>query len=126
MTDSTPPSLVNKHSVVPAVWREVCQSWTLASASSLHVMQEWMPPHTRELTHLHSSTRQFYFVLEGTATVLIAGSRLLVEVGDGIEIGPGSVHQMRNESDRSIEFLVISSQRVRRLFRSQNWGVVSG
>lgn len=69
-----------------------------------------MPPSTFEVRHVHSETHQFYYVLEGEATVELDGDRVRAAQGEGIEIPPGTVHQMRNDGDGYLEFLVMSSQ----------------
>ncbi|MGH3401981.1 MAG: cupin domain-containing protein [Streptosporangiaceae bacterium] len=69
-----------------------------------------MPPGTREVRHFHLSTVQFYFVLSGTAVVLLGDRSLTVTPGYGIEITPLVPHQMRNDNDTTLEFLVISSR----------------
>jgi mannose-6-phosphate isomerase-like protein (cupin superfamily) len=72
-------------------------------------MLERMPPGTFELRHVHHTTRQFYYVLEGGATVDLDGEMVALSAGEGLEIPPGSAHQMRNDSGDHLEFLVMSS-----------------
>jgi mannose-6-phosphate isomerase-like protein (cupin superfamily) len=104
---------VSKATANSFVWREVCEGWTLVDAPGLHVIQERMPAHTFELSHVHEVTHQLYFVLEGHATVVSEADRFSLAAGDAIEIPPGVPHQMRNDADLDLEFLVVSSQRPR-------------
>lgn len=90
-------------------WREICLGWTLLDTPNLHVIQERMPPGTFELRHVHETTHQLYFVLEGSATVERGSDHYMVEAGEAIEIPPGVPHQMRNDSAADLEFLVTSS-----------------
>lgn len=110
MTETIP---IGKDSAPAFTWREVCLGWTLVDQPNLHVIEERMPPGTFELRHVHESTRQFYFVLQGRATVESAVGRFEVSAMQGIEIPPRHEHQMRNESDIDLEFLVISTRRPR-------------
>lgn len=102
--------VVGKPTVEEYLWQEVCRGWTLASHDALHVVLEEMPPGTHEVRHYHSSTIQFYFVLSGTAVVLLGDRALTITPGNGIEIVPLVPHQMRNEGNTTLEFLVISSK----------------
>jgi mannose-6-phosphate isomerase-like protein (cupin superfamily) len=104
---------VSKATVPSFVWREVCEGWTLVDVPGLHVIQERMPGHTYELPHVHEVTHQLYFIVEGHATIFSEADRFSVAAGEAIEIPPGVPHQMRNDADRDLEFLVISSQRPR-------------
>jgi uncharacterized cupin superfamily protein len=65
--------MISKQTAEPFTWCNACKAWTLLSTSTLHVMQERMPPGTLELRHVHEQVRQFYFVLAGTAAVEVDG-----------------------------------------------------
>jgi mannose-6-phosphate isomerase-like protein (cupin superfamily) len=110
LTETSP---VGKGSVPAVAWGEGCWGWTLADQPDLHVIEERMAPGTSELRHVHESTRQFYFVLQGTATVETGAGCVEVAAMHGVEIPPRLEHQMRNESGADLEFLVISTQRPR-------------
>lgn len=110
MTETSP---IGKDNAPSFTWREVCAGWTFVDQPSLHVIEERMPPGTFELRHVHELTHQFYFVLQGRATVESGAGRFEVAAMQGIEIPPGLEHQMRNESDTELEFLVISTRRPR-------------
>lgn len=106
-------TIVSKATTEAFVWRDVCQGWTLLDKTNLHVIQERMPPDTFELRHVHDQTNQLYFILEGRATVERAGDTFEVQATEAIEVPAGVPHQMRNDSQEPVEFLVISSQRPR-------------
>jgi mannose-6-phosphate isomerase-like protein (cupin superfamily) len=67
-----------------------------------------MPAGTSEVRHFHTQARQFFFVLCGTATLEIAGRREVLRAHEGLEVPPEFPHQMFNESEEAVEFLVIS------------------
>lgn len=50
----------------------------------------------------------FYFVLAGNAIIDVDGERISLNPKEGIEVSPLTPHQMFNESDQEVEFLVIS------------------
>lgn len=110
MADSAALTPISKRNAPSSAWRDVCEGWTLTSTPALHIIQERMPPGTFELRHVHRVTHQFYYVLEGEATVELEGSEITVSAGEGINVAAAAAHQMRNDSSQPLEFLVISSQ----------------
>lgn len=74
----------------------------------MSVIHERMPPGTAEVRHYHVKARQFFFVLSGTATLEFVGRREVLREHEGVEVPPGLPHQMLNESDREVEFIVVS------------------
>ena len=90
-------------------WGENCDGWHLVRSDSLSVIQEVMPPGTKESRHSHARARQFFFVLSGSATIECGGDRHALGPRQGLEIAPGLPHQVFNESDDELHFLVVSS-----------------
>jgi mannose-6-phosphate isomerase-like protein (cupin superfamily) len=103
------PAIVGRRVSREYRWRDVCRGWTLASHDSLHVVLEEMPPRTEEVRHLHSRVTQFYFILRGEATVRLGDRTLTLFAEDGVEIAAEVPHQIRNDRDDTLEFLVVSS-----------------
>lgn len=89
-------------------WAAVCDGWRLASAPTLSVIQERMPPGAAEERHRHSRVRQFFFVLSGVLTLEVEGAAHRLGPQQGLEVAPGQTHQARNEGEGDAEFLVIS------------------
>ena len=89
-------------------WGKDCDGWHLVKTRELSVIQERMPPRTSETRHFHNRSRQFFYVLSGIAAIEAGGKREILNAREGIEISPGIAHQIFNESDRDVEFLVIS------------------
>lgn len=89
-------------------WGPNCDGWHLVKNGELSVIQEKMPPGTSETRHFHSRSRQFFYVLSGTAIIEVSGKRETLNAREGIEISPGVAHQIFNESRADVEFLVIS------------------
>lgn len=90
-------------------WGQGCDGWHLAKAEGLSVIQERMPPGTSERRHFHERARQFFYVLEGTASFELEGRVHLLRPGEGIEVPPGAPHTMMNRSPGDLAFLVASA-----------------
>lgn len=89
-------------------WGERCDGWHLVRAPGLSVIQERMPPGTREQRHRHAHARQFFYVLRGELSLEVSETEHRLPAGSGLEIAPGVAHTARNESAADVEFLVIS------------------
>lgn len=90
------------------LWGQNCDGWHLVKSANLSVIHERMPPNTSEARHYHNASHQFFFVLSGIVTLEIAGKREILRSHQGAEVPPGVPHQMFNESEHEIEFIVIS------------------
>lgn len=90
-------------------WGNGCDGWHLLKSENLSVIQETMPPGAAEVPHCHERSRQFFFVLEGTLSILQADGGTQLGVGEGIHIAPGVAHRVSNNSASPVHFLVISS-----------------
>ena len=55
------------------VWGQQCDGWRLLAGDDLSVIEERMPPGTREVRHRHVRARQFFYVLEGRASLELDG-----------------------------------------------------
>jgi mannose-6-phosphate isomerase-like protein (cupin superfamily) len=91
------------------VWGGTCDGWHLVRTAALSVIEERMPPGTREVAHRHAHSRQFFYVLSGTLTMEVEGTRHHLGPRTGLELPPGVAHQAINESDADVEFLVVST-----------------
>jgi mannose-6-phosphate isomerase-like protein (cupin superfamily) len=90
-------------------WGGVCDGWHLLKHPSLSVIQERVPPGAGEKEHFHSMARQFFFVLEGVATLEFEDHCVTLNAGEGCEIPPTIRHRFANDSREDVTFLVISS-----------------
>lgn len=57
--------------------------------------------------HLHSSSSNFYFVLDGRVRLRIAGVDHLVGPGDAISIAPGVPHSVSVEHDGAAQLIEV-------------------
>lgn len=90
------------------VWGEQCDGWHLLRSPELSVIEERMPPGTKEVQHYHRQAQQLFYVISGAATFDIEGHRLIVEARQSVHIPAGAIHSILNESSSDLEFIVIS------------------
>ena len=100
--------MVSKSTADHYTWGDGCDGWHLVKQPGLSVIHERMPPGTAEARHYHAQSRQFFFVLSGIATLELDGVHETLGPQQGLEVPPGMPHQIFNESDADVEFLVIS------------------
>ncbi|GLQ49776.1 cupin domain-containing protein [Dyella flava] len=92
-------------------WGQACDGWHLLATDGLSVIEEHMPPGSFEQRHRHVHARQFFYVLEGEATLELEGTVYRLQAGQGLHVPPGTAHQMRNDSHGQVRFVVVSSPR---------------
>jgi mannose-6-phosphate isomerase-like protein (cupin superfamily) len=90
-------------------WGDACDGWFLLKRDDLSIILEKMPPQTSEVRHYHVFSKQFFFILKGEAVMEREGEEYILKANEGIEIPPGIPHQIRNESQHAVEFLVTST-----------------
>ena len=90
------------------VWGDVCDGWHLLKRDDVSVIQERVPAGGAEVMHYHNETRQFFYILEGEATMIFEDREVTLSKGEGIEIAPQVKHQFRNRSNADVHFLVMS------------------
>jgi mannose-6-phosphate isomerase-like protein (cupin superfamily) len=90
-------------------WGDGCDGWHLLKSAQLSVIEELVPPGAGEVLHRHTHARQFFFVLEGTATLEFEGRDVSFGAGQGVHVPPGTAHRFANRSASEVRFLVISA-----------------
>ena len=108
MKDASNIRVANRQNSEHYIWGERCDGWHLVREASLSVIEERMPPGTTEVRHRHGNAQQFFFVLSGRAIMEVEGEFVELARGEGIHVLSGKRHQIRNESNEPVEFLVIS------------------
>ena len=101
-------SAISKSNAEHYIWGGRCDGWHLVKDAQLSVIQERMPAGTAEIRHFHHHAQQFFYVLAGKAVVEVDSRAVVLTAGEGIWIPAGTAHQMRNDSDDEVHFLVIS------------------
>lgn len=91
------------------VWGDNCDGWHLAASPTLSVIQERMPGGAFEIRHLHNEAEQFFYVLNGIATLEVAGAIHVLRSNEGFHVPAGVPHTLSNRHEEILEFLVIST-----------------
>jgi mannose-6-phosphate isomerase-like protein (cupin superfamily) len=104
---------VSSKSAEHYVWGEVCDGWQLLNLADLSVIEELVPAGAGEVRHFHSRARQFFYVLEGQATLELGGRVVTFSAGQGVHVPPGIEHRFSNNSASPVRFLVVSSPTTR-------------
>ncbi|NIP22375.1 MAG: cupin domain-containing protein [Phycisphaerae bacterium] len=99
---------VNKNNAEHYTWGQQCDGWHLFKSEGLSVIQERVPPGGAEVTHYHDRAQQVFFVITGAATLEVDGTIHRLSPGDSCHVPAGMTHQLRNEGDSDLEFLVVS------------------
>jgi mannose-6-phosphate isomerase-like protein (cupin superfamily) len=100
--------LISTENAEHYIWREICDGWYLLKRDDMSVIRERVPAGGAEVLHYHNTARQFFYILEGEATMVFEDREVLLGKGDGIEIEPHMKHQFKNHSNADVHFLVIS------------------
>jgi mannose-6-phosphate isomerase-like protein (cupin superfamily) len=91
------------------LWGDGCDGWHFVKTEDLSVIQERVPPGQSERKHYHEKSRQFFYVLEGTATLEVAHQSFILREREGIEVSPMTPHRLLNKSAEDLVFLVVSA-----------------
>ena len=100
--------MVNKINSDRYTWGNNCTAWVLQDDDQLSVKQELMPPGTREILHYHQNATQFFYVLNGEATIHLEQELIILKSNEGLTVPKLKRHFISNESSVDLEFLVIS------------------
>lgn len=100
--------IISKENAEHYIWGEGCDGWHLLKRDDTSIIQERMPPGKYEVKHYHNKSRQFFYILEGEAEIQLDDKVFLLQNGNGIEIAPGTVHQIRNNGLTDLSFIVVS------------------
>lgn len=90
------------------IWGGNSDGWHLLKRDDVSVIQERVPAGGAEVMHYHNVARQFFYILEGEATMVFEDHEVLLRKGDGVEIEPQVKHQFKNNSEGDVHFLVVS------------------
>ena len=90
------------------IWGNNCSGWHLVKSENLSIIEELMPPNTKEQKHYHNFSVQYFYILKGTVTFEIEEKIFKVEERNGISVLPKVAHRIRNDENQDLEFIVIS------------------
>lgn len=89
-------------------WGDNCDGWHLVKLPTFSVIQEKVPCGCKEVRHYHRKAEQFFFVLSGIASLEVDGQEKVLEAQQGILVEAGMPHQLRNNHEFELIFLVTS------------------
>lgn len=91
------------------IWGGNCDGWHLAASPNLSVIQERVPPGSSEVRHRHNRAEQFFYVLNGIATLEVDGAVHVLGPNEGFHVSAGAPHTLSNGHEKMLEFLVVST-----------------
>jgi mannose-6-phosphate isomerase-like protein (cupin superfamily) len=91
------------------VWGSNCDGWHLAASPNLSVIQEHVPSGCSEVRHLHNRAEQFFYVLNGIASLEVEGTIHVLKQNEGFHVPAGVPHTLSNQHDQALDFLVVST-----------------
>ncbi|MEM2906029.1 MAG: cupin domain-containing protein [Candidatus Bathyarchaeia archaeon] len=59
--------------------------------------------------HSHEDVEQLYYILKGSAAMLIGGEKHRVKEGDVVYLPPKTSHQLINDGEEWVEYLIIQA-----------------
>ncbi|MCA9837850.1 MAG: cupin domain-containing protein [Trueperaceae bacterium] len=100
--------MISQETAEHYVWGDGCDGWHLLKTAELSIIQERVPAGKAEVRHYHRQARQFFFVLRGEATLELEGALYTLLPQQGLEVAPGQAHQLQNNGEEDLLFLVTS------------------
>lgn len=92
-------------------WGQDGDGWHLLAGDDLSVIAQRMPPGMAELRHRHARARQFFDVFAIEAALEMEGMTHRQIEGQSLHVPRGAAHQIRNDGDADVRFLVVSVPR---------------
>ena len=89
-------------------WGNDSDGWHLLNSENLSVIEENVPPEEKEERHYHNESQQFFYILSGVAHLEISGKVFEIHAGSGIHVPAKEPHQLINNGEVNLRFLVIS------------------
>jgi len=112
VTSSVDAPLVLDSSNAPHYrWGADCDGWRLLDEPGLSVIEEQVPPGAAEQRHHHATSRQFFYVLDGVATLsdrldqiaaVIAEGQSIQELGNALMAELEALHRSFSERQQVI------------------------
>ncbi len=103
------PTKVTKNSAEQYHWGTKGTGWLFHGSKEITIVEEKIAPGIKEIRHYHEQASQYFYIISGTGTFEINEESIMIGKGEFIEVSPGMVHQLKNESTEDLDFLIIST-----------------
>ncbi|MEM7195108.1 MAG: cupin domain-containing protein [Pseudomonadota bacterium] len=90
-------------------WGAGCEGWHLAATKNLSVIEEVVPPGASEIQHFHHRAEQFFYILEGVATIELSDKTIELSCGEGLSVPVRCGHRLTNSGSKTLRFIVVST-----------------
>jgi len=98
---------------VPRVeWAKGHFSWQLVEKNELSIKIEEIPPLGQSEIHYHAKSFQFFFLLQGEASFLLAKDSFPLKEHESVEVSQKRRHQIKNTGEDKCLFLLVSLPKV--------------
>mgnify|MGYP003337109603 CR=1 FL=1 len=104
--------VISKNNALVRHWGKASLAYQLCSVKNLSVKHEVMAPFDSEVMHYHVHTVQCFFILKGSAQIMLDDITYTLNANDSITVMTNVKHCIKNCSDSQIEFLVISQPEI--------------
>ncbi|MGI9318916.1 MAG: cupin domain-containing protein [bacterium] len=101
--------MISKENSEHYQWADGCDGWHLVKSKNLSVILEEVSPGGSEIMHYHCKSEQFFFVLDGIATLVVDGVTHTIKPQEGFHIKSGVSHQLQNNHSKNLSFIVTST-----------------
>jgi mannose-6-phosphate isomerase-like protein (cupin superfamily) len=108
------PMIHNRSNIASYVTKDGSRVWELfhpgsSAVEGFSVAEALVEPGQVTEAHLHRTSQEVYYVLEGTGTMQMDGEAFGVGSGDAILIKPGTVHDIVNTGGGVLRILCVCS-----------------
>ncbi len=100
---------ISSKTAVHYTWGDQCDGWWLKNSGNFTVISESMPPRSSEKLHYHQKTTQFFYSLSGKLSIQLGEQEYTLQEHEGLEIPAAQKHNVQNKTNKTVQFLVISS-----------------
>ncbi len=109
LNDMKNTNIIDKNQIKPIVWGNSCHSWSLIDKQNMGIFHEIMPHDTTDKLHVHHSSEQFIYVLNGKVGVELNNETFYLTACQGISIPKEIPHRVFNDSNKEAEFILFAS-----------------
>jgi|GEM_PF-113972 len=99
---------ITKQNTKQYKWGDKSNGWYFLESPHLHIIEALMLPNAAETKYYHNTSEQFFYIIKGIATFEIGNEIHKIQAREAIYILPEVKHQIKNLTNKNLEFIVIS------------------